>query len=211
MMYYNSVFVTLLIVIASLDGKPTSLLKNEPERCCFPKQYSSKIIISVGYALPDSETYSSYSSYNVTYDADRGMIGMKGLSITLPDQQKSNMWIIENIKDEIMYTIDQDLKTCVQSKLISSTVVCIPDTAEYFGSSRYGYGDKKIVADTWIINNNRNLNYVTVSRDGLCVPLTGNIFARTPAGVSTMTTTDFAPEIDDPRVFDMPDECKKLN
>ncbi|CAF3382049.1 unnamed protein product, partial [Rotaria sp. Silwood2] len=151
------------------------------------------------------------SSNNLPYDSNRGMIGMKRVPITLPGQQKLNMWTIENINDEIMYTIDQDLKTCLKSKIISKTAVCIPDTAEYFSSSIYGYGDKKIVADTWIINNNRNLNYVTISRDGLCVPLTGHIFVHTPAGVTTMTTTDFVPEINDPSVFDIPEECKKLN
>ncbi|CAF5126002.1 unnamed protein product, partial [Rotaria sp. Silwood1] len=65
-------------------------------------------------------------------------------------QQKSNVCIIENINDEIMYTINQDLKTCVKSKIMSKTLVRVPDTAEYFGSSIYGYGDKKILADTWL-------------------------------------------------------------
>ncbi|CAF0800941.1 unnamed protein product [Rotaria sp. Silwood1] len=148
MMSYKNVFITLVIVIVGLDGKSTALLKNEPERCCYPTQYSSKISTSVDLVLPGDQTYSSYSSFNLTYDANRGMIAMRGVSITLPCQQKSNVWIIENINDEIMYTINQDLKTCVKSKIMSKTLVCVPDTVEYFGSSIYGYGDKKILADT---------------------------------------------------------------
>ncbi|CAF1425309.1 unnamed protein product [Rotaria sp. Silwood1] len=115
MMFYNIVFIILVIIIASLDGKPTGLLKNGPERCCISKKYTSKVSASVSLALRDGQTYRSNSNYNLRYDANRGMIGMKDVSITLSGQQKkSNRWIIENMNDKLMYTIDQDLKTCVK-------------------------------------------------------------------------------------------------
>jgi hypothetical protein len=43
-------------------------------------------------------------------------------------------------------------------------------------SFTYGYGDKKIIADTWFVPMDGVISYTTVSRDGLCVPLTGYMF-----------------------------------
>ncbi|CAF5096187.1 unnamed protein product, partial [Rotaria socialis] len=50
----------------------------------------------------------------------------------------------------------------------------VTDSAIYLHSFTYGYGDKQIIADTWLIQIDNAVNYATVSRDGLCVPLTGN-------------------------------------
>ena len=62
MFYYKSITVfTILTVSLSISMEISSL--NEPERCCEPKQYSSKITLSTGMALPDGEMYTSYVIY----------------------------------------------------------------------------------------------------------------------------------------------------
>ncbi len=53
------------------------------------------------------------------------------------------------------------------------------ETAIYFDSSLYGYGDKQIIGDTWLIKLNGTIGYSTVSR-GDCVPLTSNVFMQQP-------------------------------
>ncbi|CAF5036752.1 unnamed protein product [Rotaria sp. Silwood1] len=85
---------------------------------------------------------------------------------------------------------------------------CIPDTATYVHSFTYGYGDKKIIGDTWRIQKDEAVDYVTVSRDGRCILLTDNTFFQNPTVVDAMTTTDFVAQIDDPSIFDIPAECK---
>jgi hypothetical protein len=62
MFYYKSVVVfTIITVGLSIPMKISSL--NEPERCCEPKQYSSKISLSTGMVLPDGKMYKSYVIY----------------------------------------------------------------------------------------------------------------------------------------------------
>ena len=59
------------------------------------------------------------------------------------------------------------------------------DSATYIDSSIFGYGDKQILADTWLVRMNETLSYSTVSR-GDCVPLTGNLFIRQPGKFQNM-------------------------
>ncbi|CAF3508896.1 unnamed protein product [Rotaria sp. Silwood1] len=90
MMSYKSVFITLVIVIAGLDGKSTALLKNEPERCCYPTQYSSKISTSVDLVLPGDQTYSSYFEKLIQVS-----IVMSSVSPTSPIRYLAN--VLENL------------------------------------------------------------------------------------------------------------------
>lgn len=53
------------------------------------------------------------------------------------------------------------------------------DSAIYITSSNFGYGDKQIIGDTWLVKMNDTLSYSTVSR-GDCVPLVGNLFINHP-------------------------------
>ena len=56
----------------------------------------------------------------------------------------------------------------------------VTDTATYLHSFNYGYGDKQIVGNTWFVKIGDMINYATVSDDGLCVPLSGNVFLADP-------------------------------
>ena len=44
----------------------------------------------------------------------------------------------------------------------------------------YGYGNKQIIGDTWLVTVDNAMSYSTVSRDGLCVPLSGHTFIAQP-------------------------------
>ena len=54
------------------------------------------------------------------------------------------------------------------------------DTATYIHSSTFGYGDKQIIGDTWLVQVDETVNYATVSRDGLCVPLIVHSYLQKP-------------------------------
>ncbi|CAF1261096.1 unnamed protein product [Rotaria sp. Silwood1] len=210
-MSYYTILIAIAICIVGLNGKPTTSLTHEltePERCCVPKQFSAQLSTSTAMALPEGKTYSSYAYYNYSYDSDRAMTGMKGVSFTLPDLHKSNLWIIESVNDGQMYVIDQDSRRCQKSAMPIKPIKCIPDTAIYVHSYTFGYGDKQIIGDTWLITVDDTVNYATVSRDGLCVPLAGHAFFQKLALVNAATITDFVPKIDDPSIFDIPPECK---
>ena len=53
---------TLLTLTVGLSIKMGKSSSDEPERCCIPKQFSSKISLSTGMVLPDGKTYTSYVS-----------------------------------------------------------------------------------------------------------------------------------------------------
>ncbi|CAF3476405.1 unnamed protein product, partial [Rotaria sp. Silwood2] len=205
-MLYYVLFATVAILTTVLNGESTTSLKNEPERCCIPTQFSSQLSTSTGMVLPDGTTFTSYAYYNFSYDSNRGMVGMKGVSFSAPDQQKSNVWIIENVNDGQIYTIDEDAKKCYKSTMPIKPIHCIPDTATYVHSFTYGYGDRKIIGDTWRIQKDEAVDYVTVSRDGRCILLTDYTFFQNPVLVDSATITDFVPQIDDPSIFDIPSE-----
>lgn len=62
-MFYYQLLVTFTIISIVLSIPITKSLSNEPELCCVPKQYSSKISLSTGMVLPDGDTYTSYVFY----------------------------------------------------------------------------------------------------------------------------------------------------
>ncbi|CAF0759060.1 unnamed protein product [Rotaria sordida] len=208
-MLYYAVFTAFAMLAIGSNGKPTISKANEPKRCCIPKQFSAQISTSHGVKLPDGTITASYAYYNISYDGNRGMVGLKGVSFSIPDQQQSNLWIIENRNDGQIYTIDQGSKQCQKSQMPIQPLSCIPgiqNTATYLHSSTYGYGDKQIIGDTWLVTNDNIVNYATVSRDDLCVPLSGHIFL--PSVLTALTTTDFTLKIDDPSIFNIPAECQ---
>ncbi|CAF1098787.1 unnamed protein product [Rotaria sp. Silwood1] len=164
--------------------------------------------ISTGMILPDGKPYSSYSTYNFSYDSDRGLVALKGEATSIPDGQKSHWWIIENMKDGQTYTIDQDSKKCYKSIITLKPLYCIPETAVYQYSSMYGYGDKQIIGDTWLITKDEAIMYFTVSGDGQCIPLNGHNYSQNPATVNSTTIANFVPKVLDPSAFDIPEECK---
>ncbi|CAM4916826.1 unnamed protein product [Rotaria socialis] len=206
-MFYFTIFAAIALFATVSNSLPTKSKMNEPERCCISSLFSAQISTSSGVKLPDGTTFSSYGYYNFSYDANRGLVGMKGVSFSVPKQEKSNLRIIENMKSGQIYTFDEDSKQCYKSINPIKSYSCIPDSAIYLHSFTYGYGDKQIIADTWLIQIDNAVNYATVSRDGLCVPLTGNNFVSEPAMINAITTTDFTPTVDDPSIFDIPAEC----
>ncbi|CAF2332074.1 unnamed protein product [Rotaria sp. Silwood2] len=207
-MFYYAVFVVIGLLTVGSNGKPARSMRNEPTRCCIPDKFSAQISTSNGMQLPGGKTFGTYGYYNFSYDVSRGMVGMKGVSFSVPDQQKSNLWIIENINDGQIYTIDLDSKQCYKSTMPIKPLRCIPDSATYLHSSSYGYGNKQITADTWLVKMDDIISYATFNRDGLCVPLTGHSFLAQPPLVAALTTTDFEPKVDDPSIFDIPAQCK---
>jgi hypothetical protein len=96
-----------------------------------------------------------------------------------------------------MYVFNLDTRVCDKSKMPFKPLQCIPgiiclficnyifenyfvlETATYIDSSVYGYGDKMIIGDTWLVVVNETTSFSTVSR-GDCVPLTGNVFTAEP-------------------------------
>ncbi|CAF1560981.1 unnamed protein product [Rotaria magnacalcarata] len=209
-MLYFAIFAGIALFATVSNGLPTKSKMNEPECCCLPDLFSSQITTSTGMKLPDGTAFNTYGYYNFSYDANRGFVGMKGVSFSVPEQQKSNVWIIENMKSGQIYTFDEDSKKCYKSINPIKSFSCIPDSATYLHSFTYGYVDKQIIADTWLIQIDNAVNYATVSRDGLCVPLTGNNFLSEPAMINAITTTDYVPKVDDPSIFDIPAECNTV-
>jgi hypothetical protein len=59
-MFYYKLFVVFTILPAVLSIPITKSLSVEPERCCVPRRFSSKISLSTGMVLSGGQTYTSY-------------------------------------------------------------------------------------------------------------------------------------------------------
>src|SRR5689334_3988964 len=126
---------------------------------------------------------------------------MRGIGYTPAGPQ--NLWIIENIHDGQAYTYVVDAKLCFKSTIPLRPMKCVPgtffkyleslneiifnyyfflETSTYIDSLMYGYGDKQILADTWLFNVNETTIFAVVSRDD-CVLLTANNFIHEPRKV----------------------------
>ncbi|CAF0926326.1 unnamed protein product [Rotaria sordida] len=176
-MFYYTIFVIIAILIVDSNGKLARSLPNEPKPCCLPKQHSSQMSMSTSMILPDGKSYSSYSTYNFSFDSDRDLIAFKGEATSIPNGQKSHWWIIQK-------------------------------TAVYQYSSTYGYDDKQIIGDTWLITQDEAIMYFTVSNDSLCIPLNGFNYSQNPPTLNSTTVANFVPKILDSSAFDIPEECK---
>mgnify|MGYP006892795906 CR=1 FL=1 len=51
---------------------------------------------------------------------------MKGVSINVQDEQKSNLWIIQIAATGVTYTIDMDTKQCQKTTIPTQQIYCIP-------------------------------------------------------------------------------------
>jgi hypothetical protein len=54
------------------------------------------------------------------------MVGMKGVSFNVPDEQQTKLWIIENLNDKQIYVINLDTKQCEKSTNSIQPMNCIP-------------------------------------------------------------------------------------
>ncbi|CAF1306534.1 unnamed protein product [Rotaria sordida] len=189
-------------------GKPATFRDNQPKPCCVPDQFSALISGSDVIEVPNVGPVALYGAFNFSYDANRGMYGMKGRTYSVIDKTDTSVWIIGTISEKQTYAIDLNSKKCVKDSISVAPFRCIPESATYLYSSMYGFGDNQFKGDTWFIEDNNAVSFVTVSSDGNCIPLNGNNFISTPPGISTMTLANYVPKINDPSIFDIPDECK---
>ena len=60
------------------------------------------------------------------------MAGMKGVSINVPDEEKTRLWIIQNITNGQMYVINLDTKQCEKSTMPVQPSDCIPSIFYYY-------------------------------------------------------------------------------
>lgn len=49
----------------------------------------------------------------------------------------------------------------------------------------YGYGNGQSKGDTWYIEDNNGVTFLTVSSDGNCIPMLSDTFGRNPRKFNT--------------------------
>ncbi|CAF3217190.1 unnamed protein product [Rotaria sp. Silwood2] len=74
----------------------------------------------------------------------------------------------------------------------------------------YGYGNNPSQGDTWFVENDNEVAFVTVSGDGNCIPMNSNSFIGNPRMMNSITLSNYVPNISDPSMFDIPEECKNV-
>ncbi|CAF2798175.1 unnamed protein product [Rotaria sp. Silwood2] len=207
-MSYYALFIALTLFTAVSHGKPTTFRGNQPKPCCVPNQFSALISSSTVGEIPNAETVATYGVFNISYDLNRDMVAAKGIAYSVIDQKNLSLWLIENIAEKQSYTIDLDTKECVKEPVLIQAFRCIPESATYLYSSMYGYDNNQFKGDTWYVEDKDLVSFVTVSGDGNCLLVGANTFVGNPRIVNSVTISNYVPKINDPSIFDIPDECK---
>ncbi|CAF1384533.1 unnamed protein product [Rotaria sordida] len=209
-MFYYAFFIALTLFTVVSHSKPATFRANQPEPCCVPNQFSALISTSAAAEVPNAETVATYGVFNFSYDLNRGLVGAKGVSYSIIDQKESNLWIIENAAENQTYIIDLNSKKCIKESSSIGLFPCIPESATYLYSSMHGFDNNQFKGDTWYVEDNNAVSFVTVSGDGNCIPVSTNTFISNPRVVNSATITNYVPKINDPSIFDIPEECKNI-
>ncbi|CAF1110203.1 unnamed protein product [Adineta ricciae] len=202
-MFYYKLFVALL-VIANGSTKPTA---NQPDRCCFPKRFSSKIFVTSQTRLPDGAISTSFFEYEQARDVENGLFATRGPTVSDPNHGYSPFWYLSDYKNNVRYTIFPGTNACVKEIITYQHEDCILESVSYANSSMYNDNGKEVLADTWISDKFGIISYQKISRDS-CITLESGINFETIGQTSTSVTKDFLEDIVDPKIFTVPPECQ---
>lgn len=155
----------------------------------------------------------------MSYDGTRQMVSIKGVSINNLDGNENKIRIIEDLSKGITYIFDEQTKQYFVFQvnfLFSFDFEFVKwfvwkETSKYLYSSAYKLTNEEILCDTWLIEINNFINYLTVSRDN-CFPLFDYTIEKSQHErilVESLTTTNFVKKIEK-TVFDLPVQCKSL-
>ncbi|XP_064617173.1 ependymin-related protein 1-like [Liolophura sinensis] len=101
---------------------------------------------------------------------------------------------------------------CTESSVFLEMVPrCVPDNAQYLGSSYMGGGNNQIAFDSWnFFMAGWNTNITIALSQGDCTPLAEAVITLTKDAKSSMMAvfTSFTPGIKDPSVFVPPPGCQ---
>ncbi|CAF0806278.1 unnamed protein product [Adineta steineri] len=159
----------------------------------------------------DGTTETISGTYSVAYDGKHGLFAMKGGSVSSKDGSNSWLWVIQSINEKKIYTINETAKTCSVSPLPVLPVVCIPELASYVYSNTSKYNGKEIMTDTWLVESQGSVTYITVTRDKLCIPVGGSVSVPDTGLSSSQTYTQFEAKIKDKTIIKVPKECSGVN
>lgn len=103
------------------------------------------------------------------------------------------------------------------------------ESASYQYSNASKYDGKEIITDTWLVKDQGAMTYTTVTRDDLCIPVSGSVSALeigkelhyhwkrfyltiSILGLSSSSTcTHFEAKIEDPSIITVAKECLGVN
>ncbi|CAF3377729.1 unnamed protein product, partial [Rotaria sp. Silwood2] len=197
-MFYYAFFIAFILFTAVSHGKPATFRVNQPKPCCIPSQFSVLLTVSSAQEVPNAGIGASYAVFNYSSDANRRIIAMKGISYSVIDQKESNVWVIENIAEKQAYIIDGNTKKCIKNSYPVEPFRCISESATYLYSSMYGYGNSQSQGDTWYVEDNDRVSFITVSSDGNCIPMNTNSFIGNPRELNSLTMSNYVSNIKDP-------------
>ncbi|CAF1240663.1 unnamed protein product [Adineta ricciae] len=206
-MFHYVVYITISLLVSNGYGRSIRAAVKEPERCCWIKQYNADVLTHIYIRSTDGNVEETIGSNTLSYDADRGLMGIKGEMRTVSSGASYPMWSIQSFNDNQTYTIDEASKSCSAIPFSEQPMRCIPSWASYVNESTTELNGKKIVSDTWLIEKDGVSAYTTVSRDGQCIPLKAQLRVPAVRMISIQELTRFEPKIKDPSIMDIPIQC----
>ncbi|CAF1383495.1 unnamed protein product [Adineta ricciae] len=200
-MFRCKLFLVLLFITNGLS-KP---MENPPNRCCFPKRSSAKLVATADMLSSDGTLITTFIEHEEVRDLENGLLATRGPTNTSIVGLHDHFHRIFDFKNRLFYSISADGKSCLKHHLPDSPKNCIEESENYVNTSIYNYNGKEVLADTWTKYNYGLLSYRTVSRDS-CLLLESKYIPSNSELSGTLITYNYAEDIDR-SIFEIPSEC----
>ncbi|CAF1198311.1 unnamed protein product [Adineta ricciae] len=200
---FHSKLLIILVLITNGLSKP---FESSPQRCCFPKRYSTKIRVFAEEILRDGSVIKTFNEYEEAHDLDNGLVATRGPTNHSVFYTPRPFHDIVDYKNKVRYSLSPDGNHCVKQDSDYPLENCIEERESYVNSAVYNHNGNEILVDTWAYYAYGLLSYQTVSRDN-CIKVESRFFHEDGRS-STKVTSDYSQDIVDPSIFTIPKACQ---
>jgi hypothetical protein len=195
-----TVAVTVLMLCGSTEAQT-------PKKCCLPQE-SSVILTDLNTVAGEN-----MGQMDAQFDWNRQLQATVNYTI---DLSTGKMNIVSkqviDFKNKVMfYMPGNDSSKCYKVPYDVEGMQCVPDDAQYLGTSYMGPLLSPLTYDGWRFTMKPNLEITIALTRKDCIPLLENVKIPGPPASNTMLWfNQFQPKLINPDAFVLPPSCKQL-
>jgi len=208
--------LTAVVVLASVLGARSAAV--EPNKCCL-SQFTANLGEEGAYFDPKTNYTSMIEGGGMmAFDFPRKrQVTYSRIADPTTGTDVTYMTFMD-YQNRMKYS-RQDNGACTGEPMghLEMMLNCVPAGARYVGPAKFGYGAFQLNVNTWQFNNpisTTEAQRITMSftRDG-CIPVFEAIVGNMRGNNEEVTLffTGYKPSIDDPKLLDIPADCKPAN
>ncbi|XP_076460153.1 uncharacterized protein LOC143293123 [Babylonia areolata] len=200
---FVAVVVVAVVTLADVNGGPPP---PPPPRCCMPNQYSAYM-----YPLESFNT-GEMLMFDMQMDYDKKQQVIMNYTIGPVGSIKLNQKVLIDYNKNMLYAVPAaDPDQCFKSPYTMPLAQCIPNDAEYLGSTYMGPMSGGLPYDGWRFKLTKNstsmIATLAVSKNS-CVPLVEGVgFPNNKDWNQMYMLSSYQPRLWAPSAFKLPKSC----